>query len=37
MQYQDSEALVCLMITLLYWSFTGGLYYELIGVPEFAN
>lgn len=37
MQYQGSEALVCPMMTLLYWRFTGGLYYELIGVPEFAN
>jgi len=37
MQYQGSEALVCPLMTLLYWRFTGGLYYELIGVPEFAN
>ncbi len=37
MQYQGGEALVCPLMTLLYWRFTGGLYYELIGVPEFAN
>jgi hypothetical protein len=37
MTYQGSEALVCPLMTLLYWRFTGGLYYELIGVPEFAN
>jgi hypothetical protein len=37
MTYQGSEALVCPLMTLLYWRFTGGLYYELIGVPKFAN
>ena len=31
------RCLVCPMMTLLYWRFTGGLYYELIGVPEYAN
>jgi hypothetical protein len=30
-------ALLCPLITLLFWRFTGGLYYELIAVPEFAN
>jgi hypothetical protein len=37
MQYQRSEALVCPLMTLLYWKFTGGLYYELVGNPEFGN
>jgi hypothetical protein len=37
MQYQGGDALVCPLMTLLYWRFTGGLYYEFIGVPEFAN
>lgn len=37
MSYQGGDALVCPLITLLYWRFTGGLYYELVGVPEFAN
>jgi hypothetical protein len=37
MTYQGGDALVCPLMTLLYWRFTGGLYYELIGVPQFAN
>ena len=37
MTYQGGDAYVCPLMTLLYWRFTGGLYYELIGVPEFAN
>jgi hypothetical protein len=37
MSYQGSDALVCPLMTLLYWRFTGGLYYEFIGVPKFAN
>jgi hypothetical protein len=37
MSDQGNDALVCPLITLLYWRFTGGLYYEFIGVPEFAN
>jgi hypothetical protein len=37
MSYQNHDALVCPLPTLLYWRFTGGLYYELIEVPEFAN
>jgi hypothetical protein len=37
MTYQGSDALVCPQMTLLYWRFTGGLYYELITVPEFGN
>ena len=28
---------MCPLMTLLYWRFTGGLYYELIGAPKFAN
>ena len=37
MQYQGKEALACPLMTLLYWKFTAGLYYDLIRVPEFAN
>jgi len=37
MVYRGDYALVCPLMTLLYWRFTGGLYYEFIGVPEFAN
>jgi hypothetical protein len=37
MSYKGADALVCPLMTLLYWRFTGGLYYEFIGVPEFAN
>jgi len=37
MSYQGVDALVCPLMTLLYWRFTVGLYYELINVPEFAN
>jgi hypothetical protein len=37
MSYQGSNSLVCPLMTLLYWRFTGGLYYEFISVPEFAN
>jgi hypothetical protein len=36
MSYRGVDALVCPLMTLLYWRFTGGLYYEFI-VPEFAN
>jgi hypothetical protein len=37
MAYQGGESYVCPLMTLLFWKFTGGLYYELIGVPSFAN
>jgi hypothetical protein len=37
MIYQGTTALVCPLLTLLYWRFSGGLYYELIGVPGFAH
>jgi hypothetical protein len=37
MPYQGGSAMVCPLPTLLYWRFTGGLYYELIGEPAFAN
>ena len=37
MVYQGGTTLVCPLMTLLYWRFTSGLYYELINVPEFAN
>jgi hypothetical protein len=37
MQYQGNDAFVCPLVTLLYWRFTGGLYYEFVGVSEFAN
>jgi hypothetical protein len=31
------EVAVCPIPTLLFWRFTAGLYYDLIGVPTFAN
>jgi hypothetical protein len=34
MTYQGAESYVCPLMTLLFWKFTGGLYYELIGVPS---
>lgn len=37
MRYQGQESIVCPLMTLLYWKFTSGLYYELIDVPQFAN
>jgi hypothetical protein len=37
MSYQGNDAIVCPLMTLLFWRFTGGLYYELIGDPRFAN
>jgi len=37
MRYQSNESLVCPVMTLLYWKFTSGLYYELIDVPAFGN
>lgn len=37
MSYQGVDSYVCPLMTLLFWKFTGGLYYELIGVPKFAN
>jgi hypothetical protein len=37
MSYQGADAYVCPLMTLLFWKFTGGLYYEFIGVPRFAN
>ena len=37
LSYQGVHALVCPLMTLLYWRFTSGLYYEFIGVPEFAS
>ncbi len=37
MSYQGGDSYVCPLMTLLFWKFTGGLYYEFIGVPKFAN
>jgi hypothetical protein len=37
MSYQGNDAIVCPLMTLLFWRFTGGLYYELIADPRFAN
>jgi hypothetical protein len=37
MNYQGQDAVVCPLMTLLYWKFTGGLYYELIDDPRFGN
>jgi hypothetical protein len=37
MSYQGADSYVCPLMTLLYWKFTGGLYYEFIGVQEFGN
>jgi hypothetical protein len=37
MKYQGGDAIVCPLMTLLYWRFTGGLYYELMAESEFAN
>lgn len=37
MRYQSNESLVCPIMTLLYWKFTSGLYYELVDVPAFGN
>jgi hypothetical protein len=37
MNYQGQDAIVCPLVTLLYWRFTGGLYYELVGDPRFGN
>ncbi|MGY3347725.1 MULTISPECIES: hypothetical protein [unclassified Bradyrhizobium] len=32
-----ADIAVCPIPTLLFWRFTSGLYYDFIGVPEFAN
>ena len=37
MRFQSVELLVCPVMTLLYWKFTSGLYYELYDVPAFGN
>jgi hypothetical protein len=37
MNYQGRDAIVCPLLTLLYWKFTSGLYYELIDDPRFGN
>jgi hypothetical protein len=37
MSHQGNDAIVCPLTTLLFWRFTGGLYYELISDPRFAN
>jgi hypothetical protein len=37
MFYQGKNAIVCPLPTLLFWRFTGGLYYELISDARFGN
>jgi hypothetical protein len=37
MAYQGADAIVCPLMTLLYWRFTGGLYYECISDERFPN
>jgi hypothetical protein len=37
MSYGGKDAVVCPLMTLLFWRYTGGLYYELIGDSRFAN
>jgi hypothetical protein len=37
MNYQGQDCVVCPMMTLLFWKFSSGLYYELIDDPRFAN
>jgi uncharacterized protein DUF87 len=37
MSYFGEEAFVCPIPTLLFWKITGGLYYELVDDPRFAN
>lgn len=37
MRFRGREAIVCPLPTLLYWRFTGGLYYELIHDPRFSQ
>jgi hypothetical protein len=37
MHYQGQDTMLCPLPTLLYWKFTGGLYYELIDDPRFGN
>lgn len=37
MNYKGQEFIVCPLPTLLYWKFTGGMYYELIDDPQFGN
>jgi hypothetical protein len=37
MAYQGKDAIVCPLMTLLFWRFTGGLYYELISDRRFPN
>lgn len=37
MDYQGSDSIICPIMTLLYWRFTGGLYYDLISDARFGN
>lgn len=37
LRYRGTEEIACPIPTLLFWRFTGGLYYSLIRRPEFAN
>jgi hypothetical protein len=35
--YRGEDSIVCPLMTLLFWRFTAGLYYELMADPRFAN
>jgi hypothetical protein len=37
MSFNQDEAFVCPLPTLLFWKMTGGLYYDLINDPRFSN
>jgi hypothetical protein len=37
MSYQGADAIVCPLMTLLFWKFAGGLYYDLISDQRFPN
>ena len=37
MRFRGKEAIVCPLPTLLFWRITGGLYYELLSDPRFAQ
>ena len=37
MRFRGKEAMVCPLPTLLFWRITGGLYYELLSDPRFAQ
>jgi hypothetical protein len=37
MKFRGSHAIICPLPTLLFWRFTGGLYYELVGDTRFSQ